>query len=167
MYAWQFAKALYTSERHSWTPFVSMQNHLNLINREEEREMIPLCRDAGIAVLPWSPLARGRLTRDWEQSSGRAQADDVGKALYTQRTADSDRSVVEAVAAIATERGVPQAQVALAWVMQSAGVTAPLVGASKPHHLTDAIAALSLQLTHEERLRLETPYVPHAVVGFK
>jgi aryl-alcohol dehydrogenase-like predicted oxidoreductase len=166
MYAWQFAKALYTSKRHGWTAFVSMQNQLNLISREEEREMIPLCRDAGIAVLPWSPLARGRLTRDWNESSERSKTDDVGKTYYTLQTADSDRQVVEAVAAIAAERGVPRAQVALAWVKQSAGVTAPLIGASKPHHLTDAIAALSLQLTPEERQRLEAPYVPHAVVAF-
>ncbi|MDD2058348.1 aldo/keto reductase [Pseudomonas putida] len=166
MYAWQFAKALYTSQRHGWTPFVCMQNQLNLIHREEEREMIPLCRDAGIAVIPWSPLARGRLTRDWNESSERAEADDVGKRYYTQRTADSDREVVETVAAIATERGVSRAQVALAWVKQSAGVTAPLIGVSKPHHLTDAIAALSVQLIPEEIQRLEAPYVPHEVAGF-
>ncbi|EJM21058.1 putative oxidoreductase, aryl-alcohol dehydrogenase like protein [Pseudomonas sp. GM21] len=166
MYAWQFAKALHTSQRHGWTPFVSMQNQLNLISREEEREMIPLCRDAGIAVIPWSPLARGRLTRDWDQSSDRAERDDAAKAYYTQHTAESDRKVVEAVATIAAERNVPRAQVALAWVIQSAGITAPLIGASKPHHLTDAIAALSLQLTTEERQRLEGPYLPHAVVGF-
>ncbi|MCK8682744.1 aldo/keto reductase [Pseudomonas umsongensis] len=166
MYAWQLAKAIYTSQRQGWTPFVSMQNQLNLISREEEREMIPFCRDAGIAVIPWSPLARGRLTRDWDQSSERARADDVGKTYYTQRTAESDREVVETVAAIAAERGVTRAQVALAWVRQSAGITAPLIGVSKPHHLTDAIAALRLQLTPEERQRLEAPYVPHAIVGF-
>ncbi|MEB0040761.1 MULTISPECIES: aldo/keto reductase [unclassified Pseudomonas] len=167
MYAWQFAKALHTSQRNGWTPFVSMQDHLNLLNREEEREMLPLCRDHAIAVLPWSPLARGRLTRDWNQSSTRADSDDFGKSLYTEQTADADRKVVEAVATIAAERGVPRAQVALAWVVQSAGVTAPLVGASKPQHLDDAMAALTLKLDPNEIHRLEAPYIPHAVSGFE
>ncbi|MDE1164704.1 MAG: aldo/keto reductase [Pseudomonas sp.] len=167
MHAWQFAKALYTSRANGWTPFVSMQNHLNLINREEEREMLPLCRDAGIAVLPWSPLARGKLTRDWDQGSARADSDAYGKTLYTERTADADRQVVEAVARVAAARGVPRAQIALAWVAQTAGVVAPLVGASKPQHLDDAVAALSITLSAEELALLEAPYVPHAVVGFE
>lgn len=166
MHAWQFAKALHTSERNGWTRFVSMQNHLNLLNREEEREMLPLCRDQGIAVLPWSPLARGRLTRNWDESSQRNQTDDYGKTLYQARTADADRQVVEAVAQIASERGVPKAQVALAWVIQSPGVSAPLVGASKVGHLQDAVAALDLHLTEGEIKRLQAPYVPHEVVGF-
>ena len=166
MHAWQFAKALATSERHGWTKFVSMQDHLNLINREEEREMLPLCRDAGIAVLPWSPLARGRLTRDWDQSTTRTETDDYGKSLYQPHTEDCDRQIVEAVARVAATRGVPRAQVALAWVMQTPGVTAPLVGASRAEHLTDAVAALSLQLEPEEIEQLEAPYIPHAVVGF-
>ncbi|WPO98194.1 aldo/keto reductase [Pseudomonas sp. HR96] len=167
MHAWQFAKALHTAERNGWTRFVSMQNHLNLLNREEERDMLPLCRDAGIAVLPWSPLARGRLTRAWDETSERTQTDDYGKTLYQARTADADRQVVEAVAQIAAERGVPKAQVALAWVRQAPGVTAPLVGASKPSHLTDAVAALELDLTDEEVQRLQAPYIPHEVVGFE
>ncbi|WP_297834299.1 aldo/keto reductase [Pseudomonas sp.] len=167
MYAWQFAKALHTSKANGWTSFVSMQNHLNLINREEEREMLPLCRDQGIAVLPWSPLARGRLTRDWNESSARADADEFGKSLYLERTADADRQVVEAVSSIANERGIPKAQVALAWVAQCAGVTAPLIGASKPQHLTDAVAAMELTLAPEDIERLEAPYVPHGVSGFE
>jgi len=167
MFAWQFAKALATSRANGWTPFVSMQNHLNLLNREEEREMLPLCRDAGIAVLPWSPLARGRLTRDWNATSERTDSDAFGKTLYLEQTADADRQVVEAVASVAAERGVPKAQVALAWVAQSKGVTAPLVGASKVGHLEDAVAALSLALTSDEINRLEAPYVPHAVAGFE
>lgn len=166
MHAWQFAKALHTSERNGWTRFVSMQDHLNLLNREEERDMLPLCRDAGIAVLPWSPLARGRLTRAWDESSERTQTDDYGKTLYQARTAEADRQVVEAVAQIAAERGVAKAQVALAWVIQAPGVTAPLVGASKPAHLTDAVAALELRLSDEEVQRLQAPYIPHEVVGF-
>ncbi|MDT3377265.1 aldo/keto reductase [Labrys portucalensis] len=166
MHAWQFTKALYTSRLHGWTEFVSMQDHLNLLYREEEREMLPLCRDQGIAVLPWSPLARGRLTRDWNESSERQQSDNVGTALY-DATQEADRRVIEAVAAIAKARGVPRAQVALAWVAQKSGVTAPIVGASKPHHLNDAIAALDLKLTGEEIAALEAPYVPHAIAGFQ
>jgi aryl-alcohol dehydrogenase (NADP+) len=141
-----------------------MQNHYNLLNREEEREMLPLCRDQGIAVLPWSPLARGRLTRPWDETTGRSATDEFGKTLYD--TAASDRVVVERVAEIAAERGVPMAQVALAWVLRRPGITSPIVGATKPQHLTDAVAALELQLTDEECRRLEEPYVPHPVVGF-
>ncbi|WP_028238350.1 aldo/keto reductase [Stutzerimonas azotifigens] len=166
MFAWQFAKALHTSELNGWTRFISMQNHLNLLNREEEREMLPLCADRGIGVIPWSPLARGRLTRDWAAGSERERTDDFGRSLYGQ-VESSDRQVVEAVARVAERRGVPRAQVALAWLAQKAEVTAPIVGASRPEHLDDALAALSLQLSDEERAELEAPYVPHPVVGFQ
>ncbi|MQT13906.1 aldo/keto reductase [Segnochrobactrum spirostomi] len=164
MYAWQFSKALYVARLNGWTPFVSMQNHLNLLNREEEREMLPLCADRGIAVIPWSPLARGRLTRDWNETSERQETDQFGKTLYPQL--ESDREIVAAVGRIAAARGVPRAQVALAWLAQKPGVTAPIIGASKPHHLTDAVAALSLGLTADEIAALEAPYGPHAVAGF-
>src|SRR3954452_18454290 len=162
MSAWQFSKAIYTSWLHGWTEFVSMQNHVNLLNREEEREMLPLCIDQGIAVIPWSPLARGRLPRPWDETSARQETDKFGNMLYTEFP-ESDRQVVDKVAAIAEARGVPRAQVALAWVIQKQGITAPIVGASKPHHLTDAVAALSLGLTAEEIAALEAPYVPHHV----
>jgi aryl-alcohol dehydrogenase-like predicted oxidoreductase len=165
MYAWQFAKALYTSRANGWAEFVSMQNHVNLLNREEEREMIPLCIDQGVGIIPWSPLARGRLTRDWDETTERSESDGFGKMLYAA-TADNDRKIVDAVATIAAERGVPRAQVALAWVLQKPGITAPIVGATKPHHLPDAIAALSLALSDDEIARLEARYVPHPVVGF-
>ena len=164
MYAWQFARALHLAERHGWTRFVSMQNYVNLLYREEEREMLPLCRAEGIAVMPWSPMARGRLTRDWDQGSARAETDAFGRTLYA-KTGDADRKVVEAVAAVAAARGVPRAQVALAWVLQQPGVTSPIVGATKLEHLDDAVAALSLRLTAEECAALEAPYVPHEVVG--
>jgi 1-deoxyxylulose-5-phosphate synthase len=143
-----------------------MQNHYNLINREEEREMMPLCAAEGIGVIPWSPLARGRLTRDWDESTGRQETDEVLKRLYSA-TAEADRKVAERVAEIATKRGVPRAQVALAWVAQNPFVTAPIVGASKPHHLDDAVAALALKLTADEIKTLEEPYVPHGIVGFQ
>jgi 1-deoxyxylulose-5-phosphate synthase len=165
MYAWQFSKALYTSRLRGWTEFVSMQNHVNLLNREEEREMLPLCADQGIAVMPWSPLARGRLTRAWDETSSRQETDEFGKKLYTQFP-DSDRLIVDQVSAIANARGVPRAQVALAWLLQKKGVTSPIVGASKPDHLKDAVAALSLKLTAEEIASLEKPYVPHSISGF-
>jgi aryl-alcohol dehydrogenase-like predicted oxidoreductase len=165
MYAWQFAKAQAVAERHGWTPFVSMQNYLNLLYREEQREMLPLCRDQGVAVIPWSPMARGRLTRDWDSASARTETDAFGRTLYAA-TAEADRKVVEAVAQVAAARGVPRAQVALAWVLQQPGVTAPIVGATKVEHLDDAVAALALTLTPEETAALEAPYVPHAVVGF-
>jgi aryl-alcohol dehydrogenase-like predicted oxidoreductase len=165
MYAWQFSKALYTADVHGWTRFVSMQNHLNLLHREEEREMLPLCRSEGVAVVPWSPLARGRLTRDWNETSARLETDEFGKGLYKSSIA-SDRAIVERVAQVAKQRNVPCAQVALAWVAQKPGVTAPIVGASKPHHLDDAIAALDLNLTDAEIAALEAPYVPRPVVGF-
>jgi 1-deoxyxylulose-5-phosphate synthase len=165
MYAWQFSKALYTSRLRGWTEFVSMQNHLNLLNREEEREMLPMCADQGIAVMPWSPLARGRLTRAWNESSLRQETDEFGKKLYTQFP-DSDRLIVDQLSAIAGAKGVPRAQVALAWLLQKKGVTSPIVGASKPDHLKDAVAALSLKLTAEEIASLEKPYVPHSISGF-
>jgi 1-deoxyxylulose-5-phosphate synthase len=165
MYAWQFAKAVYTSRMHGWTEFVSMQDHINLINREEEREMLPFCVDQGIAVMPWSPLARGRLTRGWNETSARLETDEFGKKLYNDFP-DSDRLVIEAVGRVAANRGVPRAQVALAWVLHKKGVTSPIVGASKPEHLTDAVAALALKLTADEIKMLEGPYVPHKVAGF-
>ncbi len=165
MYAWQFAKALYTSRLHGWTEFVSMQDHLNLLNREEEREMLPFCIDQNVAVLPWSPLARGRLTRDWDATSERQKTDVFGKTLYG--VSDSDREIVGRVGEVAKARGVPRAQVALAWLLQKNGVTAPIVGASKPRHLDDAVAALSLRLSAEEIAKLEAPYVPHPIVGFQ
>ena len=165
MYAWQFATMLHVAEANGWTRFVSMQDYVNLLYREEEREMLPLCAAEGIGVIPWSPLARGRLTRDWDDVTERSQTDVFGRTLYAH-TADADRKVVEAVAAIAAERGVPRAQVALAWVLAKTEVSAPIVGASKPGHLDDAIVALTLRLDDEEIARLEQPYVPHAIVGF-
>lgn len=165
MFAWQFAKALYTADQHSWTRFVSMQNHYNLINREEEREMLALCADQGIGVIPWSPLARGRLTRDWDAKTNRTETDEFGKTLYTS-SVDSDRRIVERVSEIASERDVPRAQVALAWLLSKSVITAPIVGASKANHLEDAVAAVALKLTDEEIKRLEEPYVTHPVVGF-
>ena len=165
MFGWQFSKALYKADAHSWTRFVSMQDHYNLINREEEREMLPLCASEGIGVIPWSPLARGRLTRDWDVTTNRSETDEFGKTLYTAAV-DSDRRVVERVAEVAANRGVPRAQVALAWLLGKPVITAPIVGASKPNHLEDAVAAVSLKLSEEEITRLEEPYVPHPVVGF-
>ena len=165
MYAWQFSKAIYTSRLHGWTQFVSMQDHVNLLNREEEREMLPLCAAEGIAVMPWSPLARGRLTRPWQAGSARAESDAVGRSLY-RHTEEADRKVVEQVHAIAQARGVPPAQVAMAWLAQKPGITSPILGASKPNHIEDAVAALSLGLTGAEIAALEAPYVPHAPVGF-
>jgi aryl-alcohol dehydrogenase-like predicted oxidoreductase len=164
MFAWQFAKALHLSTQHGWTRFISMQDHYNLLYREEEREMLPLCADEGIGVLPWSPLARGRLTRAWDAKTTRAQTDAFGSKLYGSST-EADRRIVEEVASIAAARGVPKAQVALAWVAQKAAVTAPIIGASKSQHLTDAVAALSLALTDAEIAQLEAPYAPHAVAG--
>lgn len=163
MYAWQFTKALYLARLHGWSEFVSMQNHLNLLYREEEREMLPLCADQGIAVLPWSPLARGRLTREWNDSTNRQKTDRIGKMLYQS----GDKAVADAVGAVAAARGIPRAQVALAWLLQKPGITAPIVGASKSQHLADAVNALSVGLTAEEIAALEAPYVPHAVAGFK
>jgi len=161
MYAWQFAKAQHTAERHGWTPFVSMQNHYNLIYREEEREMLPLCADQGVGVTPWSPLARGRLTRDWATETERSREDRFGSSLYHE----GDRAIVEAVAEVAAERGVPRAQVALAWLLGKPGVTSPIVGIGREQHLTDALGALELRLTDKEIERLEAPYAPHPIAG--
>ncbi|QUL57879.1 aldo/keto reductase [Paenibacillus tritici] len=164
MYAWQFQKALYVAETRGWTRFVSMQNHLNLIYREEEREMLPLCKEEGIAVIPYSPLASGRLTRDYAESTSRSETDQIQKSKY-DATAATDRLIAEQVAAIAERRGVPRAQIALAWLLQKQPVTAPIIGATKISHLTDAAGALSIQLTSEEVASLEEHYVPHPVVG--
>ena len=165
MAAWQLAKANQVAERHGLTPFVSMQPEYSLLYREEEREMLPLCRDEGIGVIPWSPMARGRLTRDWDQKSARTETDEFGRTLYLASTEEADRKVVEAVAAVAAARGVPRAQVALAWVLQKSVVTAPIVGATRLEHLDDAVAALSITLSDEEIAALEGPYLPHPVVG--
>ncbi|MBN8776149.1 aldo/keto reductase [Thiomonas arsenitoxydans] len=166
MFAWQFAKAQQIAQQHGWTRFVSMQPELNLLYREEEREMLPLCRDQGVAVLPWSPLARGRLARPWGELTPRIASDAFGAKLFA-RTQDNDRDIVEALGKLAAQRGVPRAQLALAWVLDTPGVTAPIIGASKPQHLLDAVAALSVSLSAEERAALEAPYQPHPVVGFE
>jgi len=166
MYAWQFAQMLSASERNGWARFVTMQNHYNLVYREEEREMIPLCRQAGVGVIPWSPLARGFLAgnrkREGFGDTSRAQTDELAQRYYFE---ESDFDIVERVAAVASARGVAPAQVALAWVIQQPGVTGPIIGASKPGHLPDALAALTLNLTAEEMRTLEAPYRPHAVLG--
>ena len=165
MFAWQFQRALHVAETHGWTRFVSMQNHLNLIYREEEREMLPLCRAEKIGVTPYSPLAAGRLTRDWSAGSSlRAETDQIAKRKY-DATADADRQVVERVAEIADKHGVPRVYIALAWLLQKAPVTAPIVGATKTSHLDDAVGALAVTLSPEEVAFLEEPYVPHPVVG--
>jgi aryl-alcohol dehydrogenase-like predicted oxidoreductase len=165
MYAWQFTKALYLADLHGWTRFVSMQNHYNLLYREEEREMIPLCQSEGIGVIPWSPLARGRLARPWQsESTKRYETDQFGKSLYSQ-TEETDREVVDRLGQVAERRGVARAQLALAWLL-SKPVTSPIVGATKPNHLSDAVAALTLRLSPEEIASLEEPYVPHPVLGF-
>jgi len=164
MFAWQFCKALYLADRHGWTRFVSMQNHYNLMYREEEREMMGLCREEGIGVIPWSPLARGHLARPWreEPDTPRSKLDGFGRFLY-DKTREADRKVVERVGEIAGARGLPQAQVALAWLLHKPWVTSPIVGATKPNHLEDAVAALTVKLTPEEIASLEEPYIPHAV----
>src|SRR3984957_20419375 len=164
MFAWQFSEALHLARQHRWTPFASMQNHYNLLYREEEREMMPLCTHERIAVVPWSPLARGRLTRAWETETARSRTDEYGNKLY-ESTADADRRVVEQLATIAAARGVPKAQVALAWVAQKPYVTAPIIGVSKPQQLEDAVSALALRLEPAEIAQLEAPYVPHGIVG--
>lgn len=166
MYAWQFAKARRAAERNGWTPFVSMQNHYNLIYREEEREMIPQCVDLGVGVIPWSPLARGVLagnrTREGQKHTTRSETDGFTDYLYNQAT---DFDVVERVASVAGELGVPPARVALAWLWHKPGVTAPIVGATRTEHLSDALAAQDLSLSDEQIDRLEEPYVPHPVLG--
>ena len=166
MYAWQFAKALQIAERRGWTRFVSMQPHYNLLYREEEREMLPLCAEEKIGVIPWSPLARGKLTRPWQAAgSGRAETDEFGKTLY-QPTEDADREVVNRLNKMAGEKSVPPAQLALAWMLHQPVVTAPIIGATKMSHLDDAVAALDLKLAPNEIAALAEPYVPHPVLGF-
>jgi aryl-alcohol dehydrogenase (NADP+) len=162
MHAWQFASALYLADLNGWTRFVSMQNHYNLLYREEEREMLPLCVDQGVGVIPWSPLARGRLTRPWDEQTSRSETDDFGRYLY----GDADRPIVDAVHEVAAARQVPAAQVALAWLLSRSAVTSPIIGATKPHHIDDAIASLSLSLESDEIARLEQGYAAHRVVGF-
>jgi aryl-alcohol dehydrogenase-like predicted oxidoreductase len=165
MHAWQFARALAASERHGWSRFVSMQNLVNLLYREEEREMLPLCAAEGIGVIPWSPQARGRLTRDWSITSTRSETDEAMTRLFA-RTEEADRRVVDRVADVAAARGVSRAQVALAWLLSKSVITAPIVGATKLPQLDEAIAAVQVKLSAEEIASLEAPYVPHAVVGF-
>jgi len=164
MYAWQFLKALHVAEKNGWTKFVSMQNHLNLIYREEEREMLPLCKEEKIGVIPYSPLASGRLTRDWSNTTLRSETDETQKSKYGA-TENTDQLVVERVAEIAEKQGVSRSQIALAWLLQKEPVTAPIIGATKISHLEDSVGALSVNLTAEEVAYLEEPYVPHPVVG--
>jgi aryl-alcohol dehydrogenase-like predicted oxidoreductase len=162
MYAWQFSKALYTSARHGWTRFVTMQNHYNLLYREEEREMLPLCADQGIGVIPWSPLARGNLAREWDTSTARTARDEFGRNLYQE----GDREIVDAVTEVAEAKGVKRAPVALAWLLRNPTVTAPIVGLTKPEHLDDALASLDIELTDDEAARLEKHYTPRDIAGF-
>ncbi|RKQ25955.1 aldo/keto reductase [Bacillus subtilis] len=164
MYAWQFQKALHVAEKNGWTKFVSMQNHLNLIYREEEREMLPLCKEEKMGVTPYSPLASGRLTREWSETTHRSETDQIQKSKY-DATADADWLVVERLAAIAEKHGVSRTHIALAWLLQKEPVTAPIIGATKMSHLEDAVRALSVKLTSEEIALLEEPYVPHPIVG--
>jgi aryl-alcohol dehydrogenase-like predicted oxidoreductase len=163
MYAWQFAQALYTADLNGWTRFVSMQDYYNLLYREEEREMFPLLADQGVGSIPWSPLARGRLTRPWDAQTNRSENDEFGRSLYS----DADRPIVEAVLTIAQKRNVSPAQVALAWVLANPVVSSPIVGATKPEHLADAVAAVDLHLDNDEIATLEEHYAPHGVVGFQ
>ncbi len=163
MYAWQFAKAQYTADLNGWTRFVSMQDHYNLIYREEEREMLPFCEDQGVGVLPWSPLARGRLTRDWDATTARGDTDEFGATLYR----DEDRAVVEKVAEVAEQRGLARAQVALAWLMAQPVVTSPIVGVTKSQHLEDALAAVDVELSDDEVAGLADGYQPHAIAGHR
>jgi aryl-alcohol dehydrogenase-like predicted oxidoreductase len=161
MYAWQFAKMLHVAEANGWTRFVSMQDHYNLLYREEEREMLPLCADEGVGVIPWSPLARGRLTRDWDEVTARSETDEFGRHLYPE----SDRSTVARVAKIAADRGITRAQVALAWLLHNPVVTAPIVGVTKVAQLTDALDSVAVELTAEEVDQLDAFYEPHAIAG--
>jgi 1-deoxyxylulose-5-phosphate synthase len=163
MHAWQFTKALYLADLHGWTRFVSMQDHYNLIYREEEREMLPLCADQGIGVIPWSPLARGRLTRPWDASTARTETDEFGKTLYR----DEDQAVVERVLEVAGKRDLSPAQVALAWMLRNPVVTSPIVGVTKPSQLADAVAAVDVRLDDDDAAYLEEPYTPHPVAGFR
>ncbi|WML44650.1 aldo/keto reductase [Neobacillus sp. PS3-40] len=164
MMSWQFLKANNIAEKNGWTKFVSMQNHFNLLYREEEREMLPLCKEEKIAVIPWSPLAKGKLARNWEESTARWEKEAVGQKFYPA-TSESDRQVVERVAEVAEKRGVSRAQIALSWVLQKDSITSPIVGSTKASHLEDAAAALSIKLTSEEIAYMEEPYVPHPVLG--
>lgn len=164
MYAWQFQKALHVADKNGWTKFISMQNHLNLLYREEEREMLPLCKEEGIGVTPYSPLASGRLTRDWSETTHRSETDQIQKSKY-DATADADRLVVERVAAMAEKYGVPRIHIALAWLLQKEPVSSPIIGATKFSHLEDAIGALSIKLASEDIAYLEEPYVPHQIIG--
>lgn len=168
MFAWQFAKALYAATQNGWTRFIAMQNHYNLLYREEEREMMPLCVDQKIGVIPWSPLARGRLARPWAQKGDtqRGSSDQFGDTLYKPME-ESNRAVVERVEEVAKARGIPQSQVALAWHFSKPFVTAPIIGATKPRHIEDAVAALEVKLSPEEVARLEEAYIPHPVLGFE
>ncbi|QLG40304.1 MULTISPECIES: aldo/keto reductase [unclassified Paenibacillus] len=163
MLAWQFAKAQHVAERNGWTRFVSMENRLNLLYREEEREMLPLCKDEGVGITPYLPLAAGRLTREWNEQTSRSENDQIAKALFI-KTEEADRKVAERVAEVAANRGIPRAQVALAWLLQKEEVTAPIIGSTKISHLEDAVSALSVKLTPEEITRLEELYIPHALV---
>jgi aryl-alcohol dehydrogenase-like predicted oxidoreductase len=166
MFAWQFAQALYTADLNGWTRFVSMQNHYNLMYREEEREMIGLCLDLGVGVIPWSPLARGKLARAWQaEATARTEGDAFGKTLYA-RTEAADKAVVDGLGELAEQRGESRARLAMAWLLAKPGVTAPIVGATKPHHLEDAVAAVDVTLSADEIARLEAPYQPHQVLGF-
>lgn len=163
MYAWQFAKSLYLADLHGWTRFVSMQNHYNLLYREEEREMMPLCLDQNIGVISWSPLARGCLARPWDETTNRSEQDELRRGLY----GDADRSIVDVVGQVADQRGISRAQVATAWILHQPGVTAPIIGATKLHHLADAIGAVDIELTDDEMSALEEPYQPHQIRGFQ
>jgi aryl-alcohol dehydrogenase-like predicted oxidoreductase len=165
MWVWQFAQMQYVADLNGWTRFISMQDQYSLIMREEEREMHPFCVDQGVGVIPWSPLARGRLTRDWDEQTARTESDEFGKKIFVQAV-EADRRVAAAVASVAEARGVSRAQVALAWVLAQPAVTAPIVGATKPHHLDDAIAAVDLTLTGDECVQLDEHYIPHAPTAF-
>ena len=165
MAAWEFAQFLYLADQYGLTRFVSMQNYVNLLYREEEREMLPLCRADGVAVIPWSPLARGALSRPWNSITDRSAADEKNPILFFHQS-EADRRIVDRVEEIARARGLPMAQIALAWLMKKPGITAPIVGASRPAHVEDAVAALNITLTPEEMTKLEEPYVPHQVMGF-
>jgi aryl-alcohol dehydrogenase-like predicted oxidoreductase len=168
MFAWQFCKALHLADLHGWTRFVTMQPHYNLLYREEEREMLPLCQAEGIGVLPWSPLARGRLTRPWGEqgSTERGTTDEYGKGLY-RATEEADKEVADRLGELSKARGLPRAQLALAWILHQPVVSAPIVGATKPHHLEDAVKALSVKLSDAEIKALQEPYIPHPLVGFE
>jgi aryl-alcohol dehydrogenase (NADP+) len=165
MFAWQFAKMLAISDRNGWARFVTMQNHYNLLYREEEREMNPLCTSEGVGLIPWSPLARGVLAGNRKADTTRSRTDAYSGKLYGKETAEADQRVVDRVAEIGQQRGIPPAQVALAWLLHQPGVVAPIVGASKPHHIEDAVAATAVKLSTEEITHLEEPYVPHEIAG--